>query len=370
MKKKILFFIHDLCGGGAEKVLVNLVNHLDPNKFDVYVVSMFGGGVNRKNLAPHINYRFIFSKTFRGNSKIIKYFSSSLLHRWFIKDHYDIEVACLEGGISKIISGCNDSNTRLVSWIHTEQRNYKGAIGYFRNENEAHSCYSKFDKIVCVSETVKQRFIKNFPTAKEPIVLYNVLETEKIKELSKDIVNDNNFNNDEINIVTVGKIDKSKGIDRLARIILRLRKDGFPVHFFAIGTGSDRKEIEQFLENNSLSEWFTFLGYKTNPYKYVAKCDLYACASLQEGFSTATTEALIVGTPVCTVKVSGMREMLGDNQWGLITNNDEESLYMGLKELIANPRLLDKYKLKAKERGEFFSTERTVCAYEKMLMNL
>lgn len=370
--KKVLFLMHDLCGGGAEKVLVNTVNHLNPSEFDVHVIALFGGGVNEKNLLPHVHYKALFNKTIPGNSKIMKYLNSDLLHRMIIKESYDIEIAFLEGSISKIISGCKNPKTKLISWIHTDQRNYKkGAIGYFKNEQEAISTYGRFDCIVSVSETVKNRFQKNFPKAKEPIVLYNVLETEKVKTMALDKDIDVCFSNEEIKIIAVGKIDKRKGIDRLARIIFRLRKDGYPVHMYAIGSGDSQNEIERFIKDNNMEHYFTFLGYQTNPYKYLAHCDLYVCASLQEGFSTATTEAIIIGIPVCTVEVSGMKEMLGDdNEWGLITENNEDALYEGIKKLLSDKNLLDKYKLKAIERGKYFSMEKAIAAVEDLLLTL
>ena len=85
--KKILFLIHDLGPGGAEKVLVNLVNNLDREKFDVTVMSMFDVGVNKQFLAPHVKYRYCFKRMFRGNSHIMKLFSPNILHKWFIKDN-------------------------------------------------------------------------------------------------------------------------------------------------------------------------------------------------------------------------------------------------------------------------------------------
>ena len=116
---------------------------------------------------------------------------------------------------------------------------------------------------------------------------------------------------------------------------------------------------------------YTFLGYQTNPYKYVSKCDLFVCASHAEGFSTAATEALIVGTPVCTVEVSGMKEMLGENnEWGVVTENSEEALYQGIKSLLDDPALLANYKKKATERSKVFSTENTVRAAEEMFESL
>ena len=120
-----------------------------------------------------------------------------------------------------------------------------------------------------------------------------------------------------------------------------------------------------------MDEKVKFLGYQLNPYKYVAKCDLFVCASFAEGFSTAATEALIVGTPVCTVEVSGMKEMLGENnEYGLVVENNEEALYQGIKKLLDDPELLKHYKKKAAERGKMFSTEKTVNAVQDMLMSL
>ena len=114
----------------------------------------------------------------------------------------------------------------------------------------------------------------------------------------------------------------------------------------------------------------TFLGYQTNPYKYVTRSDLYICSSYSEGFSTAVTEALIVGTPVCTVDVSGMNELLGDSEYGLITDNNEEALYQGIKSLLDDPEKLAYYKKQAQVRGKKFSTTETVKVVEKMFLDI
>ena len=123
------------------------------------------------------------------------------------------------------------------------------------------------------------------------------------------------------------------------------------------------------MRENGLEDNFKLLGYWTNPYKYVAGCDLFLCASTAEGFSTAATEALIVGTPVCTVEVSGMKEMLGENnEYGIVTENNEEALYRGIKKLLDDPALLAHYKQQATIRGKDFSTENTVDAVVAMLL--
>lgn len=371
MKTKILFLIHDLAHGGAEKVLVNLVNNMDKTKYDITVMTLFDVGVNRQYLKKNIRYRYCFKKMFRGNSHIMKVWSPEQLHHKFIKEHYDIEVAYLEGPCARIISGCSDQSTKLISWIHIEQHTQSKVAASFRNYSEAERCYNRFDKIVCVSETVKQDFTSLIDLKNTPCVLYNTNESNEIIRQSKEEVNDANFSDSEIKLIVVGKLIKVKGVDRLLKIIYRLRQEKYPVHLFVLGVGAEEDNLRKYVRDHMLQKQVDFLGYQTNPYKYVAKCDLFVCGSHAEGFSTAATEALIVGTPVCTVEVSGMKEMLGyNNEFGIVTKNDDEALYMGIKHLLDDKELLLYYKIKAEERGRTFSTENTVRAVEKMLESL
>lgn len=369
---KILFLIHDLSVGGAEKVLINLVNNMDTTKFDITVMTLFGGGINEQFLSPNIKHINCFKKAIPGNSHLMKIFSPRMLHKYLIKEQYDIEIAYLEGPTARIISGCPNPNTKLISWIHIEQKTKKSAAKAFRSYNESYKCYNCFERIVCVSETVKKDFCSLYSSINNPIeVLYNTNESEKIKKQSGDIVEENIFQKNELNLIGVGKIVANKGFDRMARILKRLRENGYPVHWYILGVGPEYERIENFLRNNNLQKYFTFLGYQTNPYKYVANCDLFVCASYAEGFSTAATEALIVGTPVCTVAVSGMKEMLGNNnEFGIIVENDDEALYNGIKMLLDNPMLLKHYKDMALLRGKDFSTSVTVNAVQNMLVGV
>ena len=368
---RVLFLIHDLGPGGAEKVLVNLVNNMDRSRFDITVLALFGGGVNEQFLKPDIHYKTVFSKAFPGNSHLMKLFSPRLLHRLFVKEHYDIEVSYLEGPSARIVGGCADRTTKLVSWIHIEQHTKKKAAGSFRSYQESVDCYRRFDRTICVSQTVKKDFLSIYPMLERVDVLYNTNETDQILALKDEPVEAGVFSEGEIRLCGVGKLMPTKGFDRLARIHKRLRDEGYPVHSYVLGIGPEKERIEAYLEEHHLKDSFTLLGYQTNPYKYVAKCDLFVCTSFAEGFSTAATEALIVGTPVCTVEVSGMKEMLGENdEWGVVTENNEEALYQSIRKLLDNPTQLTLYREKAALRGMAFSTGETVRAVEQMLLNL
>lgn len=365
---KVLFLIHDLGQGGAEKVLVNLVNNMNRTKFDISVIALFGGGVNEQFLNKDVHYKAIFKKMIPGNTKLMKLFTPKFLHRLFVKEKYDIEISYLEGPSARIISGCSNKDTKLISWIHCTMHSLDEIACSFRNKKEAVSCYQQFDKNIFVSEGVRDAFLNYCPDITEPLVLYNTNESDFIKSQAKLKVEDIHLHKSCFKWCGVGKLVENKGYDRMLRIQDRLISEGYNVHFFAIGEGSERQLLMDYCKEHDIMDSVTFLGYQDNPYKYVANCDLYVCASHAEGFSTAATEALIVGTPVCTVEVSGMKEMLGySNEYGIVTDNDDQALYEGIKSLLDDSVKYSYYKKQAFERGKSFSTEETVKAVEQML---
>lgn len=368
---KILFMIPDLSVGGAEKVLVNLVNNMDKDKYDITIQTVFAGGVNEQFLNENIKIKHCFKKKFRGSIQLFRMFSPKRLYKKFIKEHYDIAVSYLEGPTARIISGCPDESTKLVSWIHIEQHNQTIACKAFKSLEEGIECYSKFNKIICVSEYVKEDFSKIFGITKNLEVLYNTNETKQIVELSDEKITDVTFNKDEINICVVGKVVYSKGCDRMVRIQKKLRDGGLKTHIYFIGVGEQLEHTKEYAEEFGVGDSVSRTGYQTNPYKYVKQCDLFVCASVAEGFSTAATEALILGVPVVTYDVSGMREMLGNNnEYGIVTEKDENKLYEGIKQILTTPGMLEDYAQRAAERGKFFSTEKTVMAVEQMFENI
>ena len=85
--QKVLFLIHDLGQGGAEKVLVNLVNNMDYSKFDITVMTLFDSGENRQFLGKNVKYRTWCKKMFPGNSRLMKLFSPEMLHQMILKLH-------------------------------------------------------------------------------------------------------------------------------------------------------------------------------------------------------------------------------------------------------------------------------------------
>ena len=189
--------------------------------------------------------------------------------------------------------------------------------------------------------------------------------------MAKEKVEDVTFDKSCTNICSVGKLMSSKGYDRLVRITRKLLDAGLKIHTYVLGCGCDEQKIRDMIENNRLQDSFTLVGFRNNPYKYVAACDLYVCSSRIEGFSTAVTEALIVGTPVVSTNCSGAYELLGGHgEYGLVTQNDEESLFKGIIKMISETGLLNHYRKMAVERGTFFCLNKRLEEAEHLFMDI
>lgn len=371
MKRKLLFLIPNLAHGGAERVLVNLANNLDQEKYDVTVQTLFDVGVNRQYLAPYVRYLGGFRKHIRGTTTLMKLFPPRLLYRFWIHEDYDILISYLEGPTSRIIAGCPDRDKKKVAWLHIELNTPGQAAIGFRSPTEAQRLYNTYDRLVAVAGSVREIFLKSLPVDTPVSVLYNTNETGQIVEKAKAEPEDPAFSHEGIRVCSVAKLLRNKGFDRLLNVHKRLLDEGVCHTVYLLGIGEEETNLRRKIREYGVEDSFVLLGFRDNPYQYVSRCDLYVCSSRREGFSTAVTESLVVGTPVVSTDCSGARELLGEhNEYGIVVENSEDGIYKGMKKMLSEPQTLAYYKEKATERGMYFSKEKTVRAVEEMLDNL
>lgn len=367
--KKILFLIPNLGSGGAEKVLVNLVNNIDKGKYDVTVQTLFDIGENKELLSDSVKYIPGYKIQVRGYSKLQKVIPQRLLSKMIIKGEYDYIISFLEDVSTRIVGGIRSEKIKKIAWVHTEMLSQKQFSRCYRSLQEAIITYESMDCVVTVSEQIKHG-LKKFVKTDSITVKYNVIESDHIVEDSRATPKDMECGDDRA-ICSIGRLMPVKGFDRLLEAHKRLIDEGLYHRVYIIGKGQELKTLQTKVEMLGLSDSFQFLGYRSNPYKYISNCDLYVCSSRREGFSTAVTEALIVGTPVVSTDCSGAKELLGENnEYGIVVENSTEGIYQGMKKMLSDEKLLAHYKEQAKIRGSFFSREKTVKAVEEMLESL
>jgi len=350
-KKKVLFIHPDLRGGGAEKVLVNLLNTLSRIKYDISLLTIFNDGVNKDILKNDIKHITVLGKVFRGWSVIQKIFPQTYLFKRCVKDDYDIIISYLEGVPTRILGGCSNPKTKLVAWVHVDLSDFD-ISHVFRSKNEMELTYLKMDAVIGVSNKALDSIRNIVPiTESQSKVIHNVLDTDLIINQGKKQVDDIFLSKEVINLCSVGRLTAQKGYERLIESIAVLIDKNIQVHLYLLGEGELRNRINNRVQELNLSKHVTLLGFKTNPHKYVEKCDLFVCSSYQEGFSTAVTEAVVLGVPVLTTDCAGMDEILEDGRIGMIVKNDGDSLTNGLIHLLTNNELLSTYKNKTQAKS-------------------
>lgn len=368
---KILFFIPTMGAGGAERALLQIVNNYITDGDEIYVKTLFRQGKYIDDLNENIHYSYIFERQFRGNIHLFKLFSPQFLYKKMIKEKFDIIVSYLEGPTTRIISGCDDE-TKIINWVHTSPDYERVLSASYRSKLELISCYKKYNKTVFVAETARKQFFKLFPELQviKTDVLYNPINSIEITEKSKTFL-EFKMDSNEFNILSMGRLVPVKGFERLINICLRLKQDRkYNVHLYIIGTGEEYGKIYNLIQKENAIDFITLLGYQENPFPYLAQADLYVCSSYREGYSTAVIESLILGIPVVTTNCSGMSEILGENsEYGVIVQNDEESLYEEVSDIIENKEKYTAYKLKAEYRGKQFNMDEAIRKLDYLIKN-
>lgn len=357
---KILFFIEKLNGGGAEKVLRNLVNSMDQTKFDITVQTLWKYPAERF-LAPGIKYKYCYRHPDRLTRLLFRLQAETgMVYTLFVKDDYDIEVAYLEAEATKVISSSTNKKSKKLAWVHCDLKKAKTDLEKFVRRNKRR--YEKFDQVVCVSRTVQESFQALFGKTPASTILYNTILDEEIIHRSKMALPQ--IEKKKLTVVILGSLYYPKNIPRLLWATRHLLDDGFDFNLWILGDGADRPKIESSIIENDLCENVKMWGFQDNPYPFIAAADLLVCSSIYEGFSTFITEGLILGKPIVTTDCSGMVELLGNSEYGLITENSDQGFYEGMKRMIADEGLRKYYEEKAKLRGKAFSKAERIAETE------
>lgn len=374
--KNILFFMETVDFGGAETVFTNIIKNINKSKFCIKVVTERDHELFTDEIKAAVPYD-CFIKTERSavrdfwNKIVIKLslvLSEKNIRKYFIRGNYDVEVAFCEGYSTKIIGNSGKRNCKKIAWVHTDVIKNPWSEKIFGSAEEEKKCYEKFDAIVCVAETMKESFIKKYGMAEKVHVLYNPLDFESVIKKSEEKT-DFKFG-DGMKFVLAGTFIKIKGFDRFVKVCKRLKDDGEHFSALIMGDGEEKENIKKIIAETNLGDTVKILDFQTNPYKYIAHSDVYVCSSYAEGYSTAVSESVALNVPVITTECSGMREIFGENECGIICENSEDGLYNAMKKVLNDPSLLKKFSAEEKKRANDFSLQKRVKTIEDFIESL
>lgn len=346
--KKILFGITGLTLGGAERVLVDIANELS-SKYDITIFTLYGKGEFEKELSDKVKLIKMNEKSYNELTKKQKIhislkilFNKKSIYNKYIKNNYDVEIAFLEGPITRIFSVKNVKNKTLkkIAWVHNDIGQVFGKKFRAKIKRKLDKkCYSHYNNIVFVSEDNKEAFEEIYKLDNNKIVIPNYISSKRVLEKSEEQFG-NVFEKGQVNFLTVARLTEQKGIDRLIKIHSELIEKGYMHNFFVIGDGPEREYLKQLIKSYNVEETFKLLGKKNNPYPYIRNCDIFALLSYYEGLPMTVLEAKVLNKPILITNTAA-REAVAGYEKSYIAKNTDDGVFEGIKNSIT---MLSKWK--------------------------
>ncbi|KAB0665284.1 glycosyltransferase [Oryzomonas japonica] len=330
MKKKILFVINNLKGGGAERVLVNILNNFPFEEADVDLLLFWKDGLFLNEITDEVKIKNIFNTIPKNDLlflleriilRMILLFPA-LIYFFKLKTEYDLEVSFLEGLPAVFIAKSPVKQSKKFAWIHTNV--VHNATRNFRMEDAA---YNRMDKIIFVSDEIKEFFMKKHPRIPQSLLttLYNPVDTNQVIQQSSEPC-PVRFDDTNFNIVSMGRLSFSKGFDRLINVADKLvnGKGLNDLKFYILGAGELETELQNLIRDKRLSSHVILLGFTRNPFPYLVQAKLFFLSSRFEGFPMALLESKILAIPSVSASCSGVSEAIKDAFDGFIVSNESD----------------------------------------------
>ena len=385
--KKILFVVDERKMGGVSILLEDMLKMLNLKNKQVDILVLHDNGDRLSDLPNNVKVMYgtsyfepvdlpikevIKSKKIKlilkkirlileMKTSLIKY-SIKRERKKILKEKYDIEIA-FKDGFTALFVGYGDSNQKF-HWLHYD---YKMINSNKKYDNLFQKILPRFDKIIAVSNGVMNDFNSIYKLEEKTQVINNLIDTKKIKNMSTEKQEKKIAK--KINLVTVGRLHYQKGYNRLIEAIKKLEDDKLTdkISLEIYGDGPEYKSLECLVNNLELNKTVKLSGRTNNPYNKIKNSDLFILSSLYEPFGLVIVEAMTLCVPVLATANSATSELINNNENGLIVDNSVDGIYKGLKQLIQNPNLINKYKQNLKDYDYEIKNKKILAQIEKIL---
>ncbi len=365
-KKKLLFVMINLKTGGVQSAFLNLLNELKNEKVNIDVLC-FDTDDNKKlpsfvNCLPSnkflrmlaVNRKQINNESFLLGlfryfcGAFVKLFGQKYVYKLLFKFYkklngYDAAISFAQSENHSLCGGCNElvlyrvNAKKKIAFVHCDYEQSGLNTSYSRE------IYNQFDKIAAVSNGVKNKLIQKCPEFEDKLsVVYNCHNFKKIILMSQeDTVK---YSHDKLNFVTIARLSPEKGHKRMLSVFKKLSDEGYDFCWHIVGGGNDKfqMELSGVIESFGLGDKVKLYGNQLNPYRFMKDADILLLPSFHEAAPMVYSEAFTLGLPVLSTNTLSADEFISKYKFGLVCDNNEESIYQLLEDIINNPdRIMD-----------------------------
>ncbi|MGC2064386.1 MAG: glycosyltransferase [Thermodesulfovibrionales bacterium] len=378
-KISLMIVIHGLQGGGAERVLVNLLKGLSRTEFSITLVLY--EGICEYPLPENVQLRVLGIPAGRnllslGAGFLRKILALSGLIR---AERPDIVFSLLSSTNAAAILAAKLAGTgaRVLVSEHTCP-SVNLANERFGNitARVITLLYPRANRIIAVSQGIKDDLIKYFGAGGDAItVVYNPFDLDEIRKLGREKVDHPWFiqsvRQDIPLIISAGRLTRQKGYSFLLRAFVRVKKSA-PSRLVILGEGEDRASLEKLASDLGIAADVSFPGFQENPFAYMAGATVFTLSSLYEGFGNVLVEAMALGIPVVSTSCpSGPDEIILEGRNGLLVPpGDEDALAAAILRVLSDSELRGILSDGGRERAESFAVSRISDEYSRIFKQI
>ena len=314
-------------GGVYEKYLPSEVRILD---YQLYRPS-FGGKIKEAFCRALLSPQLRLNKK-RHGAEIHWRTIHSFYHE--LPGQYDVAIA-YQQGVPTFFVATKVNAKKKMSWVNADII----AAGY--DMDYCRQFYDKMDHIIAVSERLREKLSKKTPWMKDKLqCIYDIINPSLIQQFAGAPHDGVDACDGEItSIVTVGRLAKPKNHSLAVKAARILKDKGINFKWYFVGEGEMRASIEEEISMIGLERQVQLLGFKENPYPYMAMADVYVQTSSFEGFGLTIAEAKILQRPVVSTNFDVVHDQITDRQNGLIAEMTPESVADKIMELLHDETL-------------------------------
>lgn len=366
MKKiKVLFFIYQMGAGGAARTLLNILNNLDRDRFEVVLVTLNYNGSYEKDIRKDVTFiKLDTTRLSRSIFRLAKIIRNQKVHVVFstIPRVNTIAVLATLFSFTGAKAVVREADNLDGNWLERLKLIGFGLI------------YRLAFQVISLSEGVKTNLVERYKIKRDDIrVIYNPVDTAHIKKKASEPINKNDqklFAKDKQTILTIGRLVEQKDQKTLIEAFSRLKKQ-IDARLVILGEGKLESDLMTLASDLGIGEDVHFVGFKDNPYQYLAAADLFVLTSIHEGFSHVLAEALATGTLIVSTDCkSGPSEVLDKGKYGvLVPVGDVSAIEKAMFECLtlSNERRSDII-TDGLKRVETFEAKHIVKQYEEEFM--
>ncbi|AKK72818.1 glycosyl transferase family 1 [Chryseobacterium gallinarum] len=378
-KIKVLFRHRSMEMGGVEKVILSMLNNLNPDKFEITIFLNMNQGELRNEIPAHVKKVYLTQgkENFSQNplihklqlirrrlklSRALK--NAKISDRILGNKKFDVEIAPSYSTFSSVNNSSNKASKK-IGWFHSEIN----LPALQPLVPEIIENFPKFDHMIYCSQRIKEMMHRYYPDLQYPAesVVINAIPLEEIKRKAEEKIE--SLPEGPV-FVSVGRLHHRKGYHKLIDAHKKLIDEGFHHTVLVLGSGEEMKNLTEQIKANNVQETFILCGNKMNPYPYIKNADYFILPSESEAWPLVIAEALILQKPIIATDTGDVGIMIRDRETGYLINYDTNEMYEAMKIFLSDPELIARIRKNLETIEDQFDNQKIFNAVEQIIEEL